>query len=430
MALTQVTTGMIADGAVSAAKLASDVTPAGTILADINSTKSGWLKCDGSIYTRTTYPALAALVGTPIAPNQTFLGTTVTPTGSRNFIQTANNILFRTGTADSTAAGTIAAGLYTSTDGATWTSRTGGNIPANANKNYFAYNGSIYVQKSLYQPTTTGVAYVVTSPDAVTWTHRAAGAAVGTTSNGINDLAYGSAGNKFISVHQLSSTAGCPCPITTYYFRVATSSDGITWAYNATIVPSSLTNLWYPYVAASSTSAVILTQTNISLAYQVWYSTDALTWTDITSTMGVTLTGTITDSVGGLSYVNGLYIITNSTGNIYTSTTGAASSWSLAASGGPTTRIRGNATAYASATQVSTDLITWVTPAKVVGAGQANLTATPSTGTRFYGYDTTTITRSVATDIYNYTTATQFPVPTITTTNTTNQMPVYTYVKT
>jgi hypothetical protein len=319
--------------------------------------------------------------------------------------------------------------LYTSTDGATWTSRTGGNIPNNNNKNYFAYNGSIYVQKSLYTPST-GVAYVVTSSDTITWTHRATPASVPLSANGINELAYGSAGNRFISVNQLSTNSGGCCPVVTYYFRIATSTDGITWVYNTTIVPSSLTNLWYPYVAASSTSAVILTQTNTSLAYQVWYSTDALTWTDITSTMGVTLTGTVTDSAGGLSYVNGLYIITNSTGNIYTSTTGAANSWSLAATGGPTTRIRGNASGYASVNQVSTDLINWITPAKVSGFGQANITAVPVTGTRFYGYDTTTITRSVATDLYNYTTATQFPVPTITTTNTTNQIPVYTYVKT
>lgn len=428
MALTQVTTGMIADGAVSAVKLASDVTPTGTIQADINSTKSGWLKCDGSIYTRTTYPALAALVGTPIAPYQTFLGTTVTPVGSRNSIQIANNILFRTGTGDSSAAGTIAAGLYTSTDGATWTSRTGGNIPNNNNKNYFAYNGSIYVQKSLYG-ISNGVAYVVTSSDTITWTHRATPASVASSTNSINELAYGSAGNRFISVNQLSTSAGCPCPITTYYFRIATSTDGITWVYNTTIVPSSLTVLWYPYVAASATTAVILTQTSGG-TYQVWYSTDALTWTDITSSMGITLTGTVNDSVGGLSYVNGLYIITNSTGNIYTSTTGAASSWSLAATGGPTTRIRGNANGYASIDKVSTDLINWITPTKVSGSGQANITAVPTTGSRFYGYDTTTVTRSVATDLYNYTTATQFPVPTITTTNTTNQMPVYTYVKT
>jgi hypothetical protein len=401
------------------------VNAVGNIQTSVQSSLTGYLRCDGSIYTRTTYPALAALIGTPVAPVQTFLANTNAIANNYYPIQIANNVLFRTGTASSSAAGALANGLQTSTDGTTWTLRAGGNVYPTMNKNYVAYGNSIYVMTSTYAPNS-AITYVVTSPDLVTWTHRASGS-VGTNSYNFNDLAFGSTGNRFIGVSNSYNTGAC-CAFGPAYLRIHTSTDGITWTINSTTIPSNSSYQYILYVAASSTSAVILSSLNG--VFTVYYSTDALTWTDITSTMGVTLTGAISDTAGGISYVNGRYIITTNSGNIWTSTTGAASSWSLIATGGPTVRIRGNANAYTSQTTISLDLINWLTPTKVTGYPQAYISATPSTGTRFYGYDSATPLRSVASDLYNYTAATQFPVPTITTTNSSNQMLVYNYIKT
>ena len=403
----------------------------GNLQQSVATSVSGYLRCDGSIYTRATYAALAALVGTPVLPNQSFLANTNTPIATTYPVQHANALLLRAGTANSSGAGSIANGLQTSTDGVTWTLRTGGNGVANGNVQSVVYGNSTYVQISAYYVGTTN--YVLTSSDAITWTHRAAGAVSGSTYTQYNDLAFGTAGNRFIgtSYNYTVTSNGC-CPTTyDYYLKILSSADGITWTAAASPIPTNGSYAYYSYVAASPTTAVVLSQRQDGV-WGVYYSANGTTWTDITSTMGVTLTGTITQAVGGITYVNGRYVITNSTGNIYTSTTGAASSWSLVASAtGITTRVRGNGTMYTSTQgKVSLDLITWITPTTATGYNFANITATPATGFQFYGTDGVTPVRSIATNIYNYTPATQFPVPVINTTVNPGTTPIYNYIKT
>jgi hypothetical protein len=162
----------------------------------------------------------------------------------------------------------------------------------------------------------------------------------------------------------------------------------------------------------------------------VLYSADGVTWSDITS--NINSVSALVNGVSCLSYVNGRFILSTAAGQIYTSTTGASGSWSLLTAYNSffaysnhenTPKVWGNANAYAinfnAQVFLSNDLLNWL-PVQNLGLGNVGITATPAASTRFFG------TKAVIsngyflpnggayyTDLYNYTTATQFPVPSI-----------------
>lgn len=138
--------------------------------------------------------------------------------------------------------------IWTSTNASTWTARTfgAGSVVINA----LAFGNNTFVAA-----TTSGL--VRTSPDGVTWTARTG--AHGTSS--INAITFGN--GLFVAV----GADG----------KISTSPDGITWTARTSGTTNVLSGV------AFGNGFYIVKGTFISLR-----STDAITWTDITSTVVIT----------------------------------------------------------------------------------------------------------------------------------------------
>jgi hypothetical protein len=418
---------------------ASSGTATAEIITSTASSKSGYLLCDGSLYSRSSYTALAAAIGTPLMPKNT-LGAALTGYIG-TYIQEANGLLLRSGSASSgggTNAVNTANAITTSTDGITWTLRTGVNMSSSNNNQYLAYGNSKYVALTAYY----NYQYVQTqdSSDGVTWTQRANNTlARGDATEVWGDIAFGGTSNRFVRGRTYRSYNG-GCDVNSGTMLLEYSSDGITWTTGQSLATTS-GSFTFPaggYVAGYSGGFVATASTTVSGGTNyVYYSADGATWTDITS--NINSVATINGGIGYPSYVNGRFILSTGVGQIYTSTTGASGSWSLLTSNNSVltgARVRGNANGYATnlngTSYYSTDLLTWVAPTNL-GLGTITVTATPSTGTRFYGTGGTS--GSYYIDLYNYTTATQFPVPAVYTTSTSspnsgNNIPVNYFIKT
>jgi len=434
IATNAVTTAKILDANVTLAKLSATGTPSastflrgddtwatvgletGEILTSIASSKTGYLLCDGSTYTRTSYATLAAAIGTPVAPVNT-LGNALTgyiSTSNQHKIFEANSLLFRSGTAASTTA-TVANGAATSTDGSTWTLRTGCNIYTYGFGNAVSYGTSVYVIST--QPSANNVWQYQTTPDGVTYTARTYSIASVNQQVYPFEVAYGGTSNRHVAflVWNPQTAISCGVQISTNV-RAIYSADGITWTTGDTVsLTSASINYNYGGVAGYSGGFVYFAYrsdgTNL-----VKHSVDGATWTDITA--NINSVATINNQLSGIGYANGRFILTAwnasaSSNQIYTSTTGASGSWTQVANSlttvGQLGKVRGNANAYVSSQSFSTDLLTWV-PIPNLGLGTVSIYATPSTGTRFYGTPPTGV-GSYLCDIYSYTTSTQFVVP-------------------
>jgi hypothetical protein len=398
-----------------AALINSGTTPIGGIVTATSNTLSGYLKCDGSVYSRSSYSALATALGTPLMPKNT-LGATLTGyIGS--YTQHANGLLIRNGSTysgGSTSVANAANALATSTDGITWTLRTGVNIASGYSSQYVAYGNSKYVALTPYY----NYQYVQTedSPDGVTWTQRANNTVPrGFDTHVWGDIAFGGTSNRFVRGRTFRSLNGCTTDFGSMYIEY--SSDGITWTTGTSVTTAAGSNIFmYGGYVAASASAFIATGASSAGVNYVWYSADGVTWTDITS--NINSVSTIVSGIGFPSYVNNQFILSSGAGQIYTSSTGASGSWTLLTANNAYlqgARVRGNANAYVivngGVSYFSTDLLNWVTPTNF-GLGTITITATPSTGSRFYGSGGNSNSHYV--DLYNYTTATQFPVPTLT----------------
>ena len=399
----------------------------GEILTSIASSKTGYLLCDGSAYTRTSYPTLAAAIGTPLAPVNT-LGNALS--GSTAFHQTfeANGVLFRSNlvqTANNTA---LANGLQTSTDGITWTSRTGMNVGPGATLNFggnaVSYGNSVYV---VLQPNPTASAsgqnypYWQTSPDAVTFTTRS-GVNYGNTYSNVQpvDTCFGGTSNRHVMAIVWYTYSGFCAGYSNSNVRLAYSSDGITWTTGDTNTWTTTTGSFtYAQVAGYSGGFVSIASRSDGTNY-IKYSADGATWTDITT--NVASVAAVNGQVSSVGYANGRFIITTNKGQLYTSTTGASGTWSQIVVSGTVAsglyKVRGNSNAFVvnqSGVKAffSTDLINWVA-AQDLGLGNIAISATPASGSRFYGnvsYSAANFQGSYYADLYNYTAATQFVTP-------------------
>jgi hypothetical protein len=403
----------------------------GEILLSTAASKSGFLKCDGTVYSRSSYSALAAALGTPLFPKDTLanaLSSSIT-----GYIFEANGLLFKNGTVAQTAANqaNFANAFQTSTDGITWSLMTGLNIYDDPSHNPVAYGNGRYVLNTR-QWNYFNYIWLV-STDGVNWTRYASTTAPkGGDSNEPCDVVFGGTSNRF--VRQRVGQSSCCGGWISSFAALEYSTDGVTWTlantnnaatnYN---FGSSITHL------AGYSGGFVATQGSYNGntgVYSTWilYSADGATWTDITS--NVNSVAAIGNFFTGCSYVNGRFIVTTQIGQMYTSTTGASGTWSLLTAtsfvGG---RIRGNSNGYVQGSYYSTDLLNWCSPINY-GLGGIYITATPATGTRFYG--TASRTGSYYTDLYNYTTATQFPVPYMPTRNliSGSSIPLTNFIKT
>lgn len=191
-----------------------------------------WLKCNGSVYAKTAYPALAAILGDNYAAS----------TGS---LPVSGSWVAHAKSNDVYLAITQASGnVVTSPDGSIWTQRT---MPITSTSWISCdWNGSVFCAVSNTAGTT-----AATSPDGVTWTLRTLPTSASWTS-----VAW--LNNQFVAV---SSSAAA-----------ATSPDGATWT--ARTLPFSTT--WRSM--AYGNSLIVLVANSYILT-----SPDGITWTQRTA---------------------------------------------------------------------------------------------------------------------------------------------------
>ena len=244
--------------------------PAGLITSGPNAGLSSpdWLKCDGSVYAKSTYPALGTILGDAyditianfpasgtwgaIKHNGSIFcavlnGSTVSAVSSNGTSWTQGTLPSAVGTTNTGMAwnGSLfcvpvynSLTLFTSPDGLTWTSRS---LPQVANWSQVVWNGSVFCVIAF------GAAFCATSPDGITWTQRSMPA----TSNW-SGLAWN--GSIFCATSSGSTVA-------------ATSPDGITWTQR-TLAANSYSVAWNGSLFFSSGSGGTSC-----------YSSDGITWT-------------------------------------------------------------------------------------------------------------------------------------------------------
>jgi len=209
--------------------------------------------------------------------------------------------------------------INSSTDGVTWTTRTGNN---GATANGLAYGAGVYVYSY------SGNSGVKTSTDGITWTQR-----TGFGSSLPSGVVFGN--NIFIATqNQFSSGLGV-------------STDGITWTTRSTSPVSSINDrpIFYTgnrffipstvflatstdgitWVSRASGQAVGQTTNSVAFGNSTYVSvgangfaatsTDGLTWTTRTSGFGTT-------NISTVSFGNGFFAAGGSGGSISTSTDG------------------------------------------------------------------------------------------------------------
>jgi len=454
LAANAVTTVKIAANAVTAPQIAPDAIPpsipTGTIATFASDPGAGWLECNGQVVSQSTYSDLYSKVGlladgfstttyitslakmddaaatgrfTPTAyGNSTYvvgLRHATDPNGFSVYTST-NAVTWTARSVNWPSTFTYPLGLvytdkfvmsayvtgtaltnrnyfFTSTDGITWTTRTG----ASSSGGYvmsLIYGNSTYVAVN----SGAGVNGIQTSTDGITWTNRTL--AVDLSSDGY--VAYGNS----VFVFQGYGPSG-----STYRAVIQTSTDAVTWTYRSTFVdsgyPKGLTfanGLFYAFSDPPFGGAPSIVHT----------STDGITWTRATSLMSSmdTINCVVYDSTNSLLYACGLNgnIGNSSTGTVGTSVIGISSD------NGATWEVR-PVTALVNSTVTTGGVM----PAPINGYNtfyQFNHGITIANNKIFYGNDTRTQSISAAAQIikalvkvidspYTYQTDTQFALP-------------------
>ena len=251
--------------------------PIGTILPDNPGT--GWLPCDGTVYSQATYPTLFARIGhTP-----QFQWTKAAGFGTH----IPQAIAYGGGVYVAVCAD---GAVFTSANLTSWTSRTSGTSNALA---AVCYGNGLFVAVG-------NTDTVITSPDGITWTTRNAGASIG---------------NFLQVVYQNSIFVG-----TTSTGYVAYSSNGTSWSSTqpsslvtaGTIIFYTLGRWWIFNRAAGGASLGMV------------YSTNGTTWTYTAKFV----TGNMTFSGVDSSYA---YVFDTTNGDIYRSSDGAT--WAVSTAG-------------------------------------------------------------------------------------------------
>lgn len=277
---------------INGAAFSSTITtiPTGAVInyASTTAPTGGYLACDGSIYSRSTYPELANVIGSPPMLSSF---TAEYANNDSNFSPTvfasANGVLFFS------AGSSFTTSLYTSTDGTTFTSRTASPMSNNYNRNFSVVanvSGGIWVisnASSSFAGTTTPTCFQ-SSTNLTTWTNRSialsgqTGTGAGVIYSDLNGIAGGGTSNRLVALFTKQSyqTAGCCITITSGYIaNTAVSSDGgATWSY-ANNVPVANSTTVQSQIAASNGGFVVA---RANLAY---WSANGQYWQDITANL-------------------------------------------------------------------------------------------------------------------------------------------------
>ena len=290
-------------GACGTISYANATTGSLTVIGTISATPSGYLACDGATYTRTSYPTLAAFIGSPaVFANPATIQVFSSAQAYAPVIAAANNVLFVNGTATGVTnnATAVANAVRASTDGGTtWSLYSGWNTVIGGQ---ILYGNSVYVGIVGNSGSQTPLqAFYGSSPSTLTSKAQINAGVAGY----FYPQAYGFAfGNSLFMVSGLG-TDFCGTP---GWYAMATSSNGSTWT--AATLPVAGTQ----YILSGSTAG-FLADSNGSNAY---FSTNGASWTNINSSFsGTGFYG---------SGANGLFIVSTSSG-FYLSSNGT--SWTL-----------------------------------------------------------------------------------------------------
>lgn len=382
--------------------------PAGGIVYHPSQTTlSGYLKCDGSIYNKSAYPDLATATGTPLLLGSELLATSYTASFSTYgiyYVSSANGVGFAAYTGSSTGS-TVANGMITSADGVTWTARTAV-VPGFVNfRNEAVYINNTYLVPSYYWTYNGSGRTYQTSTNLSTWTARTA--STGSNSGYPVYFVGNTTLGRAITIQGISPNPTACCPTISSYVCYFTS-DGINWSA-ASGYPSATA----PRPVAGNNGFVAQDGST------VWYSANGSSWSNITSNIQSTIpAATAFYNV----YWNGTYYYVISNGGILRSSTGASGSWSVttAWSGAPANSTLGSYRLLTSggvyllgfgdttnqAAYVSNDMVTWYpvnNNYQYLGVAGSNFIGTQqgiTAGRQIY---------YMAAAAYN--TSTQFPVP-------------------
>jgi len=430
---------LTSDGTSWTSAAPAGVPTGGTILMPTTTAPTGYLKCDGSIYTRSSYSSLATMIGSPMVPSTETFRNSFTTTGgyaTSNHIASVNGVAFLPGTAVANGGVNVANALRTSTDGITWTLRS-----AQSSYGYypdqFAYINGTYINlTAVNAPSYTNqTIYYQTSTDLATWTARSF--TTGTAGRTMPRWVVGNA-TKNVAVMDVPQYINCGCgsPTGNGTYYAWYSANGTAWTQCASYPTAGLYS-----VAAGSTSFVGLANPVSSSITAVWYSADGSTWTNVTANIQ-SVNANITAFTriiwtGTYFYLYGTGVVNGVTqGFVMRSTTGASGSWSTVTAELPPnialspytntyltdgtyhywTYYGNNVLGY------SSDLVTWKSVA--LSAYYAAIC-----GTNLVGRNGTTTFSQFTITGTGYNPATQFPVPNINSLSTsTNTM--YYYIKT
>jgi hypothetical protein len=344
---------------------ANNSQPTGTIITQVwrngDAVPNGYLRMDGNVYTRSSYFALANLIGAPIEiGNYTTLYRNTGLLLSDVYL--ANGVLFHNGTSRANNANTTTPNslIYSTDSGLNWnfvsaqgvtaqqeygqrenhsgllslTSRVAAspngiyvitNAQANGVNYYTAENGEV---------SRTGNAFMMISNTGLgTWAKVVVTGGTGffkdDLGSNIRAVAYGGTQNRFVALFNAGGVGGsCGDADTFYNHKIGWSNNGSTWAWqtsNASIGTSSGGGLtvnpvfrrfsYFLDVAGSSNGFVAITTNSPSSpnANSVFTSADGIVWSDISSNVYFSANGVTGTTTKAVSFANGFFIISDST---------------------------------------------------------------------------------------------------------------------
>jgi len=414
--------------------------PTGGIIYYPSSTApTGYLKCDGTIYNRSSYSALSTVIGSPMLPSSETLRNSSLAMASNtatagSYITSVNNTVFMNGSANVPVLSSTANALRTSTDGITFTLRTA--AAPYIKEGTVTYFASTYVMITKMYPVVNSTVNYQTSTDLATWTQRTFTA--GTNAGSALAIAGNQTWGRGIMNTATSYWNGCDDVFTNPFYWYY-STNGTTWT--AASSPPTNTLGFEPHCVQAGTSSALALYTPSATTWQLWYTADGNTWSNVTWQLWYTADGNTWSNVtsnitSSFPSVTNLYkIIWTGTyfyafcnlGIVLRSTTGASGSWSqttntlgLGNTGGtdPYLSLKNNYNTYTTdgtyhviansngAYWYSSDLVNWGYISGRLGYYGA------VSGSNFVGRSATgSTTNTYTTTGAGYTTATQFPVP-------------------
>jgi len=362
----------------TSAASAGGIPTGGILQLGSSTTPSGYLKCDGSTYTKSSYPALAAVLGSlPVSSPQynvyTYFNSAIFYTNSLVIaIQGGDGVVWVSSNNGSSFTGyTITSTYYPFADGNSGSSAS------------LVWTGTNYVSPAgTGGGTAAGIVYS-SSITTTTWTNVTSGINVL-----IGPMAY--TGSRVVAV----ATSGGA----SYY----STTNGTSWSAGGSTGIVSNANMMV-YAAGL---LVVGGGTSGNASAYIATSTDGTTWTSRTIPSGATTNS----AVQYITYQNSLFIATTTQGAVYTSPDGITWTFKTQNSNinGQVMYLAATSTYYVNG-YYSTDLVNWGLIPVAIGQTAYIAQKNSTDGTRIYAVNGFYI--KTYNPFYSYTTSTQFIVP-------------------